>query len=156
LIGILALVLAMTVARQLFRGPASSEASVLVGASTASGTASTPAFEPTPRRAPLPPLPDTAARDPFAVNWDLFARAAVSAENPAGVSSPAARDAERPEWSLELTLTTVEGNGRASAVINGREVVVGDVIEGATVESIVAREVVLVAPQRGPMVLRME
>jgi hypothetical protein len=156
LLAVLFVVLGLLVTWQWRRGPARSEA-VPAGEPERPDPAMPidriPAALDQPQRAAE--LSRDAARDPFSVDWSLFA-AARSRETAEGVAGEADDAATPYAWSLELTLTTPDGADGATAVINGRLVRVGDSIEGATVESIAAQQVVLSTPQWGQMVLRMD
>lgn len=145
------------VVRQLSQGAETLEAALPpIIAPAANGPLQAAMSSSAPARAPMPELPRDAARDLFAADWTLFSPAAQAQAND---RSPAATETmlePTSSWHLTLTLTAVDGQGRPSAVINGRQVGEGDVIEGATVESIAAREVVLSTSRRGRMVLRMD
>lgn len=163
LLALLALVLVVLLVRQVVKGPRSAGAALPVtlapivpagpaagGSAAAQGT--TP--DPTPR-SPLPDLPDHPSRDLFAADWSLFARLPRANDGVQPGDEEIAPESG-PELTLELTLTGPSHRGHPCAVINGRTVRVGDVIEGCVVESITSREVILSTDGQERMALRMK
>jgi hypothetical protein len=163
LLALLALVLVVVLVRQVVKGPQSAGAALPAapapiartvepakGPAAAQGAAPDPAPRP-----PLPDLPDHPSRDLFAADWSLFARM-PRANDPVPPGDQESSPEAGPGLTLELTLTGPSYRGHPCAVINGRTVRVGEVIEGWVVESISSREVILSAPGQERMALRMK
>ncbi len=152
----LTLVLLVLVARLLAGGPRSAVAAppaVLVAANAGLLPDETTASV-RPPRAPMPDVPDRVVRDLFATDWSLFKRA-FKFESTTMVNVDERATRTLGTFTLELTLTDPNDGGRRYAVINGNRVGVGDVIDGARVESISPGIVILADSENERIVLRM-
>lgn len=107
-------------------------------------------------RLPLPDLPEEPSRNLFKADRSLFAKAPW-ADHHVEQNEEENSSEEKPSvLSLKLTLTAPLDGGRPYAVINGRSVRVGDVIDGFVVESISPGKVVLSGSGQERTVLRMD
>jgi len=91
-------------------------------------------------------LPSEPARDPFAANWTLFPALPqpVTAETQIHTSEhPTLQDRSARFADLTVSLTVLDGQAGRRAVIGDRVVTTGDTFDGARVEEIGPRYVVL-------------